>query len=135
MAVDTKYLHSDISAKILKAFFTVRSGLPYNLDLEIYRRALFIEMESCGLSISKNKEVNIRYKDNIIGSIVLDFVTEEKVIIKLIKADAISQQDKTDMRNQLQLTKYEVGLILNFAVDEEHKRIVFTNDLKTKNPQ
>lgn len=136
MAADRKYLHSDISDKILKAFFTVRHGLPYGLDLEIYRRAIFIEMTSCGMSIEKNKEVAILYKDHLVGSVSLDFVADDKIIIKLIKKeDAISQQDKEDMLNQLRLTKYEVGLILNFSADEEHKRIILTADLKTGSPK
>ncbi len=91
MATDTKYLHSEISNSILRAFYAVRKGLP------------------------------------------ADIVINDKVIIKMVQADTVSGQHKSDIRNQLRLSKYEVGLILNFATEGDHKRIVFTNDLNQGN--
>lgn len=132
MAIDKTYLHSELSDKILKAFFTVRRSIPYDLALDIYKRALQIEMISIGLSIDTDKEISVLYKGQKVGSVTLDFVADDKIIIKLVhKAEGISKQDRFDMHNHLRLTKYEVGLILNFSAEEDHKRVVLTRDQKT----
>ena len=134
MATDPKYLHSEISDLILQAFYTVRSTLPYGLNTDIYKRALGIEMESLGLSVISDKEVSITYKEKKIGSFALDFVANNAVMIKIINDDKVCEQYQTDAKNQLQLTEYEVCVILNFSAesDHQHKRIVLTNDLKRK---
>ena len=132
MATDPKYLHSDISNLILQAFYTVRNLLPYDLTIEIYKRALNIEMESLGLSVYCDKTVDIKYKDKVVGSFVIDFVVNDSLIIKIIKDIATSEQYEADAKNQLRLTEYEVCLLLNFSAETEHqhRRIVLTNDIK-----
>lgn len=132
MATDPKYLYSDISDLILQAFYAVRNALPYGLNTDIYKRALCLEMESLGLSVTSDKEISITYKEKIIGSFILDFVANNAVIIKIINDDKGCEQYQADAKNQLQLTEYEVCLILNFSAETEHqhRRIVLTNDIK-----
>jgi len=134
MATDPKYLYSDISDLILQAFYAVRNALPYGLNTDIYKRALCLEMESLGLPVTSDKEISITYKEKIIGSFTLDFVANHAVIIKIINDDKVCEQYQADAKKQLQLTQYEVCLILNFSAeaDHQHKRIVLTNDLKRK---
>ena len=132
MAINSKYIHSEISNVVLQAFYTVRSSLLYDLDIEIYSRALKIEMELLGLDIEMNKELKIKFKNKHVGSLFIDFVVNNSIVLKTINADNISEQDEADVKNQLRMSEYEVGLILNFAAEEQHKRIVFTNDLKNK---
>jgi GxxExxY protein len=132
MAIDPKYLHSDISNLILQAFYTVRSVLPYHLTIDVYKRALSIEMESLGLSVDCDKAINIKYKDKVVGSFVIDFIVNDSLIIKVIMDDASCERYEADAKNQLRLTDFEVCLILNFSADpqQQHGRIVLTNDLK-----
>lgn len=132
MAIDPKYLHSDISNSILQSFYTVRSILPYNLTSNVYKRALTLEMESIGLSVDSDKEIQIKYKDKIVGSFFIDLVVNDSLIIKVINDDASCEQYESDAKNQLRLTDFEVCLILNFSAEpqQQHRRIVLTNDLK-----
>ena len=135
MATDPKYLHSDISNLILQAFYTVRNNLPFGLTTDIYKRALCIEMESLGLSVEYEKEIKIVYKEKTIGSFILDMLTNDAVIIKIVNNDKTCEPYEPDAKNQLRLTEYEVCLILNFSAESDslHKRIVLTNDIKKKN--
>jgi GxxExxY protein len=132
MAIDPKYLHSDISNSILQAFYSVRNLLPYELNIDVYKRALCIELESMGLSVDCDKEIKINFRDKIVGSFVIDFVVNDSVVIKAIKDDTACDHYEADAKNQLRLTDFEVCLILNFSAEsqQQHRRIVLTNDLK-----
>jgi GxxExxY protein len=130
MAIDPKYLHSDITNTVLQAFYTVVKTLPYGLDLSVYKRALAVEIELLALKTEMDREVNILYKQKVVGSFTVDMVVADSVIVKIIGDDSIKEQYELEAKNQLRLTEYEVCLILNFAREGQHKRLVLTNDLK-----
>ncbi len=132
MAIDPKYLHSDISDSVLKAFFVVRDSLPYDMEVGVYKRALELEMKSMGLVVESDKEVNIIFKDKNIGSFFIDFVINDSIIILVIKNDLSCEHQVPNAKNQLRLTKYEVCLILNFSADtlKQFSRIILTKEFK-----
>jgi len=130
MAIDEKYLHSDITNTVLQAFYTVVKTLPYGLDPGVYIRTLAVELELLALKTETDHEVKIRYKQKVVGSFTLDMVVADSVIIKIIGDDSIKDKYELEAKNQLRLTEYEVCLILNFAREGQHKRLVLTNDLK-----
>ena len=130
MAIDSKYLHSDVTNTILQAFYTVRNVLPLQLTLEVYKRALTVEMELLGLTVLCNKQADIVYKDTTVGSLHADLLINDCVVVNLTYNETISEQTDLELKNFLRFTDYEVGLILNFASDSQHKRLVFTNNLK-----
>ena len=130
MAIDSKYLHSDVTNIILQAFYTVRNVLPLQLTLEVYKRALTVEMELLGLNVLCNKQADIVYKDTTVGSLHADLLVNDCVVVNLTLTETISEQADLELKNFLRFTDYEVGLILNFAPDSQHKRLVFTNNLK-----
>jgi len=130
MAIDEKYLYSDITNTVLQAFYTVVKYLPYGLAPGVYKRALAVELELLAMKTETDHEVKIRYKKTVIGSFTVDMVVADRVIIKIIGDDSIKDQYELEARNQLRLTEYEVCLILNFAREGQHKRLVLTNNLK-----
>lgn len=132
MAVDTKYLHSEITGSILQAFYTVLKKIPNGLPVEVYKRALAIECEFLGLNAENDKEIKIFYRQKPAGSFKIDLVINDSVIIKVIKNQIISDQFIFDAKNQLFLSDFEVCLILNIDQDGMHKRIVYTNDIKKR---
>jgi GxxExxY protein len=130
MAVDKKFLHSDITHAILQAFFTVCRRLPFGLPLSFYKKALSIELKKLQLKAATDKEIIILYDKQAIGSLTVDLLVDNKVIVTTISADNIAATDEASLKNTLRLTDFEVGLILNFGIEGQHKRLVYTNDLK-----
>ena len=130
MPVDKKYLHSDITHSIIEAFFKVCRRLPYGLSLSFYKKALAIELKKLGLKSVSDKEIIIFYDQQEIGSLTVDLIVDNKVIVRVLSADSIATADETSLKNNLRLTDYEVGLILNFGIEGQHKRLVYSNDLK-----
>lgn len=130
MAINEKYLHSDITNSILQAFYTVVQKLPYALNIDVYKRALAIEIELLGFKVESDHEAKILYKQKFVGSFIIDLIVDDKVIIKIIRDDSIKEQHVFDAKNQLRLTEFEVCLILNFDIEGQHKRLIFTNNIK-----
>lgn len=130
MAVDIKYLHSDITHHILQAFYTVCRRLPFGLTVPVYKKALTLEFKKLGLQTELDKELSIKYDQSIIGSLLADFVVNGNVLVKIISQENITASTEMEVKNQLKLSDYEVCLILNFGIEGQHKRLVYTNDLK-----
>lgn len=130
MATDSKYLYSDISNLVLQAFYTVRNILPLNLTTDTYRQALVVEMELLGLTAQCDKPFDILYRDKVVGLLRADVVVNDRIVLKLLYTDGISEQSESELKNLLRYSDCEVGLILNFYPDEQHKRLVLTADRK-----
>lgn len=132
MAIDSKYLHSDISNLVLQAFYTVRNILPFNLTTDTYRQALVVEMELLGLTAQCDKPFDILYRDKVVGLLRAEVVVNDRIVLKLLYTEGISEQSEAELKNLLRYSDCEVGLILNFYPDEQHKRLVLTADRKKK---
>lgn len=129
MAVNEKYLHSEITDKILKVFYDVMNSIPFGLNTTIYKSALVIGFEKENLKLIQNTEIEIKYLEKIVGSLTADCIIENKVLISVINDNLINENHIRNLKNQLSLTELKVGLILNCDSDVQHKR-VFINDKK-----
>ena len=49
MNTDPKYLHSELTGKILEGFYRICNQIGYGFELDVYKRALAIEIETLGL--------------------------------------------------------------------------------------
>ena len=130
MPIDDRYLHSDITHAILQAFYTVCRRLPWGLPSDFYKNALTIELTKSGFHVEADKNVAINYDQQLIGSLPIDLVVNNSVVISIVSADDIITLHVDALKTLLRLSEYEVGLILNFAIEGQHKRVVYTNDLK-----
>ena len=131
MAIDNKYLHSDITSSVLQAFYNILKKLPIGLPIDIYKRTLEVECEFLGLKTERDKEINILHRQKIVGSFLIDLVINDCVILNIIRNETIDEPSVRAAKNQLRLSEYEVCLILDIDQDGMHKRLVYTNDLKT----
>src|SRR5687768_16165579 len=91
----------------------------------IYQRALAHEMAWQGLQFSREHEMDIRYKGELLGSRRVDFFVEGKVMVEL---KAISKLDDVHLAqaiNYLEAYGLDVGLLINFGSRSlEFKRVM-----------
>ena len=132
MATNEKYLHSDITNSILQAFYTIVKKFPFGLDLDVYKRALAVELEFLGLSVEQDLEVKIHHRQKKVGSFTIDLVVDNSVIVRIIRDEDMGEGNVIEVKNQLRFSEYEVCLILNFVLEGQHRRLVYTNDIKQK---
>ncbi|MBE9466903.1 MAG: GxxExxY protein [Bacteroidetes bacterium] len=127
-----EYLHSDITKIILRAFYNVYNELGYGFLEKVYENAMMIELKKLGLSCENQKHINVYYYNSKVGEYFADIIVNEIVIIELKAAKNIIEEHEAQLINYLKATDIEVGLLLNFGKKPQHKRKIFTNDLKNQ---
>jgi GxxExxY protein len=124
------YKYSDLTEKILKAFYKVYSTLGYGFLEKVYENAMFIELNSMGLLVEKQKPITVFYMDKKVGDYYADLVVNDLVIVELKAAETLCEEHEVQLINYLKANDIEVGLLLNFGKKPEQKRKVFSNEYR-----
>lgn len=100
----------------------------------IYQRALAIEMQSQGLGFSREHEMDICYKGQIIGSRRVDFFIENKIMLEIKAVIVLEDVHLAQAINYLEAYGLEIGLLINFGSKSlEFKRVMKKNHSPSKN--
>ena len=121
------YKHSDITDKIIKAFYKVYNTLGHGFLEKVYENAIFIELKSMGLSVNKQEAILVYYESIEVGAYFADLIVENTVIIELKATESLCEEHEFQLINYLKATEIEVGLLLNFGKKPEIKRKVYSN--------
>jgi GxxExxY protein len=81
----------------------------------IYQRALAIEFKDCGLQFGREFEMNVIYKEQLIGTRRVDFFVEEKVMVELKALMRLEEVHLAQAMNYLEAYDIEIGLLINFG--------------------
>ncbi len=124
------YLHTEVTEKIIKAFYKVYNTLGYGFLEKVYERAMLIELRKMEMKCSNQLKIEVFYEGENVGDYFADINVEEKIIIELKSVDTLIEDHEQQLVNYLKATTYEVGLLLNFGPKPQVKKRVFTNDYK-----
>lgn len=122
------YKHSELTGKILKAFYNVYNELGYGFLENVYENAMMIELKKMELIAEKQKPIKVFYDEILVGDYYADILVENKVILELKAVEIISTKHEVQLVNYLKATEIEVGLLLNFGPKPQHKRRVLTRE-------
>ena len=122
------YKHSEITEKVIQAFYKVYNTLGYGFLEKVYENALFIELKSMGFFVEKQRPITVFYEEQQVGEYYADLIVEECVIVELKAAEALCEEHEFQLINYLKATEIEVGLLLNFGKKPQLKRKVFSNE-------
>lgn len=120
-------LHSDITGKILEAFYKVYNTLGYGFLESVYEKAMLIELQKFGLFVERQKRIKVYYEGIQVGDYFADLIVNNCIIIELKAAENIHSEHEFQLLNYLKATEIEIGLLLNFGKRPEFKRKIFTN--------
>ncbi len=126
--MEDNYRHSEITEIIIKAYFNVYNELGYGFLEKVYERAMMIELQDLGLNCKSQSEINVKYKEQLVGDYYADIIVENKVIVELKAVEKIIKIHEVQLVNYLKATGIEVGLLLNFGTKPEFKRKVLTKE-------
>jgi GxxExxY protein len=124
------YKHSELTEKIIGAFYAVYSALGYGFLEKVYIKALMIELKKRGLNAQDELPIHVYYDGQLIGEYFADLVVNELVILEIKAAKTFATEHEAQLLNYLKATPYEVGLLLNFGPKPETKRRSFDNNRK-----
>lgn len=127
---ENNYLHSELSNKILKAYFKVFNILGFGFLEKVYENAMMIELRKCHLNCEQQQLVDVYYDGNQVGIYYADIVVDGKIVLELKAAESLVPEHEAQLVNYLRATDMEVGLLLNFGKKPDFKRRVLTDDYK-----
>jgi GxxExxY protein len=89
----------------------MRNGLP-----EIfYHKALLIELKDAALQCASEVQTTVFYNGIDIGNRYADIIVENKIILELKATSQLEDIHLAQALNYLELTEFEIGLLLNFG--------------------
>ncbi|HET9057114.1 MAG TPA: GxxExxY protein [Chitinophagaceae bacterium] len=122
-----KILNSDINElthKIIGCAMQVHRVLGNGFQEVIYQRSLSIEMRHAGLEFEREKEMQIYYRDEEVGTRRVDFLVEGKVMVELKALEKLEDVHKAQAINYCEAYNIADGLLINFGgTSLEFKRV------------
>ena len=97
----------------------------------IYQRALAIEMEHAGLNFEREKEMDIFYRGQSIGTRRVDFFVNGCIMVELKAITKLEDVHIAQAMNYCEAYKMEIGLLINFGNKSLEFKRVHNNKLLT----
>lgn len=115
---------NDLTHKIIGASMQVHRVLGNGFQEVIYQRALAVEFNHIGISYEREKEMNIFYRDEQVGTRRVDFFVEDSVMVELKAVSELEEAHKAQAINYLEAYGIANGLLINFGKTSlEFKRV------------
>ncbi|UCH66666.1 MAG: GxxExxY protein [Ignavibacterium sp.] len=124
------YKHSDITEKIIKAYYNVYNKLGFGFLEKVYENSMMIELTKYGLNCTKQFPIKVIYDGEQVGEYFTDILAENSVIIELKAAEILHPDHEAQLVNYLKATEIEVGILLNYGTKPEFKRKNFSKEFK-----
>lgn len=122
----TEYPHSELTQRIIAAFFKVYNTLGYGFLEKVYENAMVVELRSKGMEVKVQHPNTVVYEGVPVGSYYADLFVEDQVIVELKAAEEICEEHEFQLVNYLKATNKEIGLLLNFGTRPRIKRKIHT---------
>ena len=120
-----KIIYRELSYRVMKAVFEVHNLLGPGFIEGVYEEALAYELELRGIPFERQKAVTVRYKERVVGTHRLDLVVDDKIILELKAASALTDVFKQQTLSYLKATGLRLGILINFGTPRvEYTRIV-----------
>ena len=113
-----------LTEAIIGCAFRVHSALGPGFLEKVYENALRIELLKQGLEVTQQEPINVHYDGQVVGGFYADLWVENRVIVEVKVARALSKAHEVQLVNYLTATGVETGLLLNFgssSVQTKHK--------------
>lgn len=135
MSAEANSLNEEqIGKVILDSAFKVHTALGPGLLESVYEAALAFELRRRGLKVERQKPIPVYYEGELLEvGFRADLLVEEKVLVELKSAEAVTPQFKKVTTNYVRLIPVKLGFLINF--NEAHLKngiLRVTNGLEGK---
>jgi GxxExxY protein len=96
----------------------------------VYQKCLAISLREAGLDVCWPVAIPVWFRGHQVGSFEGDMPVEGSVLLELKAVRTLDSSHQAQLLNYLRATEIEIGLLLNFGVKPEFKRLVFDNARK-----
>ena len=122
--------HRTLTEKIIGVFFDVYNELGHGFLESVYEKSLALVLAESGISVCCQIEIPVWFRGQKVGNFTADMLVENAVLLELKAVRALDSIHEAQLLNYLRATDIEVGLLLNFGLKPEFKRMAFDNSRK-----
>ncbi len=118
-------LFPELSYKIVGVLFTVYKELGSDLLEKHYQRAIGLEFSKQKIAFNEQTPVPLLYQGEKIGTYLVDFLIDNKVILEIKKNKNFSKKHIDQVNSYLKAFELQLGILANFTENGViYKRIV-----------
>ena len=122
--------HADATQKIIGGFYDVYNELGYGFLESVYKEAMRQSLAELGLEVATETPVPVWFKGRRIGEFRADMLVANCVLLELKAVRTLEKAHEAQLLHYLKATEIEVGLLLNFGVRPQFRRLLFDNERK-----
>jgi GxxExxY protein len=122
--------YSELTDKIIGAFYDVYNELGYGFLESTYSEAMVIALEQLGYRAVREVPVPVWFRGWKVGQYFADMVVDDRILLELKAARTLERAHEAQLLHYLRATEIEVGLLLNFGLHPQFRRLLFDNERK-----
>jgi GxxExxY protein len=122
--------YKELTGRIIGVFYQVYDELGHGFLESVYQKCLAISLREAGLSVCWPVKIPVWFRGHQVGNFEGDMLGENVVLLELKAVRVLDNSHQAQLLNYLRATEIEVGLLLNFGVRPEFKRLLFDNPRK-----
>ena len=125
-------MRKELTYEIIGVFYDVYNELGHGFLESVYQKSLGLALQTAGLQACWPIAIPVWFPGQQVGYFEGDMLVEKSVLLELKAVRALDGSHQAQLLNYLRATDIEVGLLLNFGVKPEVKRLLFDNSRKAK---
>lgn len=122
--------HKELTYQIIGVFYDVYNELGHGFLESVYQRSLAFALESSGLKVQAEVKIPVWFRGHRVGQFEGDLLVNNLILLELKVARCLDLSHQAQLLNYLRATEIEVGLLLNFGLKPEFKRLILDNASK-----
>lgn len=125
-------MQRELTYKIIGVFYDVYNELGHGFLESVYQKSLGLALQAAGMQACWPIAIPVWFRGHQVGHFEGDMLVEKSVLLELKAVRALDGSHQAQLLNYLRATDLEVGLLLNFGVKPEVKRLLFDNSRKAR---
>lgn len=119
--------YRDLTYRIIGVYYDVYNELGHGFLESVDQQSLGLALQSAGLEACWPIANPVSFRGHQVGHFEADMLVEKCVLLELKAMRALDRSHEAQLRNYLRATDLEIGLLLNFGLRPEFRRLLFSN--------
>lgn len=129
-ASDSSLKYSDLTDKIIGVFYDVYNELGYGFLESVYQQSLVIALRQAGLKVQCQAPLAVWLRGQKVRDYKADLIVQNCILLELNCAKTLDSAHEAQLLHYLKSTEVEIGLLLNFGIRPQFRRLLFDNERK-----
>lgn len=119
-----KIRFSDLSYRVINAFFEVYNAHGYGFLEAVYSRSMVHALEKRGIEVAREVPIDVFFDGHLVGRHRLDLLVDRRIVLEIKATEQLSKAAQRQTRSYLAAANLELGIILHFGPTAAFQRVL-----------